>query len=114
MARPADLAWFLSIETGSTAAGQAVLKLTGRLGKAAAARLEAGIRRAIDAGNRQILLDLSDLDYINSAGLAVLDRAAADLAARGGSLMLTEPQGALKVAMDLAGPIPHATIVQPR
>jgi anti-anti-sigma factor len=114
MARAADVAWYFSVESLKSDDGRLVLKLAGRLGMASAGELGENIERACTAGNRQIVLDLSGLDYISSAGVGAIGRAADRLAGAGGALMLTRPHGALKVALDLAGAIRHTTYVESR
>ena len=111
MARSADVAWYFSVESLKSDDGPLVLKLAGRLGTASAGPLGESIERAYAAGNRKIVLDLAGLDYISSAGVGAIERAADRLAGAGGALMLTRPQGALKLALDLAGAIRHTTYI---
>src|SRR5262249_34253550 len=59
MPRPADVAWFLAIEQAETASGEMLLRLSGRLGKAAADRVAEAVQTAVRSGKRFILLDLS-------------------------------------------------------
>ena len=52
--------------------GATVLSITGRIDTVAAPMLEQAINRAIEGGERKILLDLADVPYISSGGLRVL------------------------------------------
>jgi anti-sigma B factor antagonist len=110
MPRRADVSWFLAIARKDERPGATVLAVSGRLGKAVAHQLGDAIRSAIEAGNTHIVLDLSGVDYINSAGVQVVGEAAARLRELDGSLTLTGLRDAVKLALDLAGPIPHATV----
>jgi anti-sigma B factor antagonist len=61
----------LSIET-CTQPGGALLKLTGELDMATASHLEREIASAASARPKAIVLDLRDLDFIDSTGLRTL------------------------------------------
>jgi len=70
--------------------------------------------RAIDAGGRKVIIDLSKVDYVSSAGLLALDAASGRMHAAGGSLMLcglTEP---VRLALDLSGLLPHFSVESSR
>jgi anti-anti-sigma factor len=110
MPRPSDLAWFLAIEQAESASGEIVLSVSGRLGKAAAGGLPEAVRATIGSGKLLIVMDLSALDYVNSAGLLALGQAAALVHAAGGSLTVIGLQDPVKLALDLGGPIPHLTM----
>lgn len=49
-----------------------ILRVKGRLDSILSTSLEKKIFQSIDAGQNHILLDLADVNYINSAGLRVL------------------------------------------
>ena len=61
-----------------------VFALAGELDAGTRAQFEDEVLQAIDAGVRYIVLDLSQLSYISSAGLRVLYTLAKELSARGG------------------------------
>ena len=46
-----------------------VLRPAGQLTSATSAEFEKEVRSRIEAGNRRLVLDLADLDYVSSAGL---------------------------------------------
>ena len=58
--------------TTAARGGAVVLSLAGRIDTVAAPMLEQAVNRAIDAGDRKILLDFSGVSYISSGGLRVL------------------------------------------
>ena len=79
------------------------LTLTGRVSHANTARLAEALDGAVSSGAREIVVDLAGVDYVSSAGLEVLGRAARRVAAMGGRLVLAAAQPPVKVALDLAG-----------
>lgn len=79
------------------------LILGGRLSAATAARLSAELADAIGRGERHILIDVKELDYISSSGLLAIGAASARLVSEGGELLLTGAQGAVRIALELAG-----------
>lgn len=83
--------------------GRLRLTLGGRLSAADAARLSAELTNAIGRGERHILLDLKELDYISSGGIHAIEAASARLGSHGGELVLTGAQGAVRIALELAG-----------
>jgi anti-anti-sigma factor len=90
-----------SIELSS---GTATVCVGGRLGKAGAVDFREALAAALAPG-RHLQLDLGGVDYISSAGLAVLQDAAARVHAAGGRLVLTHTSEAVRLALRLAGPI---------
>lgn len=54
---------------------ECVVTVSGELDLAAASSLEAELDRILGSGATRIVLDLSDLDFIDSTGLSVLVRA---------------------------------------
>lgn len=67
--------------------GVRVLALRGRLDAASAERVAEPLEEALGSGGRKVLLDLGGVDYISSAGLQVLLRAA-KLADQGGARLV--------------------------
>jgi anti-anti-sigma factor len=64
------------------------------------------------APDRHLQLDLSGVDYISSAGLAVLEEAASAFHSSGGRLELTRTGEAVRLALRLAGPIRNLEIAE--
>jgi anti-anti-sigma factor len=58
---------------------------------------------AIGRGERHILIDLNQLDYISSRGILAIEAASARLASEGGDLQVTGAQGSVLIALELAG-----------
>lgn len=51
-----------------------VLELSGRLDSVGASELEESLARACEGASRAVVLDMSDVGYVNSSGLRVLAR----------------------------------------
>ena len=67
------------------------VRLRGELDLATASHLEQRLDRLRRDGHRQLVLDLSELEFLSAAGLTVLLRADQALRALGGRLILTGP-----------------------
>jgi anti-anti-sigma factor len=90
--------------------GVAVLRVVGRLGAASSGSLIEAIVGAIDAGDQRLLIDLTSVDYVSSAGLLALDAAAGRMHVAGGTLVLCGLTEAVRLALELSGLLPHFTI----
>jgi len=96
-----DRRWELRVET--TEVGGAVLTIArGRIGHASAAVLADALAGA-GAGHPWVVLDVEAVDYVSSAGLRLLDEAAARCAAARGALILAGVSDPVLIALDLAG-----------
>lgn len=73
----------------------AVVVVHGDLDSANAALLLTEIERRITARRPRAILDISDLDYFDSAGVHLVFRLARQLAERGGELVVVAPTGSI-------------------
>jgi anti-anti-sigma factor len=106
-----NVLWQLTIDT--RAAGKlTVLSLTGRISHASASQLTTAFGR--HGGARQMIVDLSGVDYVSSAGFHAFERAGRQLQAAGGALIVYGLQDAVRPAFMLAGPIPAVTVAPDR
>ena len=83
--------------------GALVLGLFKRLDSTTARAVEERILGAVDAGDHRLVLDLTQLDYISSAGLRVLLVAANRLKVAGGKLALCGLNDHVREVLDIAG-----------
>jgi anti-anti-sigma factor len=103
------LSWKLTVNR-ECQEGVAVLSVVGRLGAASSGSLIEAIVGAIEAGDQRLLIDLTSVDYVSSAGLLALDAAAGRMHVAGGSMTLcglTEP---VRLAFELSGLLPHFSV----
>jgi len=104
--------WYLTV-TSRTVEATVVVTATGRVGSAGAPELEAALRAISDQNSgevRQVVLDLAGVDYVSSAGLEVIENAAARLRARNATLVLRGAEGATKLSLDFAGSLSNVSV----
>ena len=95
--------------------GEALLMtLEGKLNSVNAVQIEADILAQITRGAHQVLLDLTALDYISSAGLRVLLIAAKRLHQCGGLLVLCGLQSQIREVLDISGFLSILTVADSR
>ena len=83
-----------------------VIGPVGRVDSVSSAELERVVVARIDAGGRRLVLDLSGVEYISSAGLRVLLMAAKRLKAPPGALVLCGLGPSVRTVLELAGFLP--------
>jgi anti-anti-sigma factor len=94
--------WSLQITT-SERSGVHLLVLTGRLGSTTAESLREALDRPGFGANSRVLVDLSGVDYLSSAGLQVLERAAERARATGGRVVVCGLQEPVQVSFEVSG-----------
>ncbi len=82
------------------------LEISGRLDAMTAPTAEAELARAVDAGDGRLVLDLSGLDYISSAGLRILLTPAKRVARAEGRLVLFGLQPQVREVLEISGLLP--------
>jgi anti-anti-sigma factor len=101
-------AW--SVQVSLTAGADALtLSIVGRLGTAGAAELREACTTGLVRGGR-VQLDLSQVDYISSAGLSALRDLAQQVHDADGMLEVVRSSEAVRLALRLAGAIPHLAV----
>lgn len=73
-----------------------IIKLAGRLDAESASKFTAACESCVDNGALYLVLDLAELQYISSAGLGSIMRAAKKLQDLGGSVALCGVKGLVK------------------
>jgi len=87
----------------STSDNVLTLTLKGRLDADGTDKLAGLLAGYIDRGERRLVLDLSQVDYIGSVGLRALMLAAKRLAPLEGRMVLCAPQAPIRHLLDVAG-----------
>jgi anti-anti-sigma factor len=108
-----DVVWYLSVEQ-TEADGVTTIAAEGRISERTSRDLQRILDAAAQSSGPGVILDLTGVDYISSAGLRTLERTAGRLGADGRALVLCGPQDEVKAALALAGCIPHLAIEQSR
>jgi anti-anti-sigma factor len=80
-----------------------ILGLSGKLDATTAKAFENKILSVIDSGVQQLVIDLSQLDYVSSSGLRVFLLAAKRLQPTNGKMSLCGLQDHIRQLFDLAG-----------
>ena len=88
---PEDAESALSVDVAVTADGSAEMVLKGRLDALEASPLGRRLDALVESGTRWLLIDLAQVRFVDSAGLAVLIRARRRTRSAGGDVVLVRP-----------------------
>ncbi len=80
-----------------------MLRVAGRLDQATAGDLEAQCVALLDEGATRMVIDVSELEYISSAGLRVILATAKRLRPAGGGIAVCGAAGVVAEALTIAG-----------
>jgi stage II sporulation protein AA (anti-sigma F factor antagonist) len=94
--------WALSV-TSERTDGIVVLAVNGRLGTASSEAMVEALSREIRAGYLRLLVDLTGVDYVSSAGLGALEAIARRVRESRGELVLCALSEPVRLVFDLAG-----------
>ena len=83
--------------------GVAIIEIKGRLDSKTTGELEQKILAVLEGDGRKLLVDMADLDYINSSGLRVLVMAYQRLKQSGGSLAICGTKDYILEVFEIAG-----------
>ncbi len=86
----------------SQSADKATLTISGKLSVATSPDLEAAVR-GLPEEVANVDMDLTDLEYISSAGLRVLVATEKQCASRGGKMRLLHPNAEVSEVFDMTG-----------
>jgi anti-anti-sigma factor len=89
--------------TGNKSKGSVVLELRGRLDTVSSDDLSSKIEGLMERGERHLVLDFSEVNYISSSGLRVILMAAKRVKAVHGKLALVSLNRQSQVVFQLAG-----------
>ena len=83
--------------------GVNVVSLSGSLDTNTSSQAEARLQKLIDGGSLKILIDLTGIDYISSAGLRILLVVSKRLGKSGGKLRLCSLNETVQEVFDISG-----------
>jgi len=88
------------------------LALAGRLDTHSAPVLDQELDRVMNSGGaiKELVFDLSQLDYLSSAGIRCFVRARKFIEPRGGNVAVVNPQPPVRKVLDIVKAIPGAAI----
>jgi anti-sigma B factor antagonist len=88
------------------------IRLAGELDLSVAQRLEQALNEAREAGPKRIVVDMSELAFIDSAGIQPLVGTKRSAGGHGSELVLAKPAGQVRRFLELAGLDKWMTIVE--
>lgn len=80
-----------------------LVEVSGRVDSTNAAQLGETLNSQIDAGRHQLVIDLSDVEYMSSAGLREMVAALKKVRNLNGDLRIATPSDRVREVLDLAG-----------
>ncbi|NOX32253.1 MAG: STAS domain-containing protein [Deltaproteobacteria bacterium] len=80
-----------------------IFSVKGSLDSNTSPELETKIYKALETGQRKLILNLEDLEYISSAGIRVMLKTAKDLKRMEGNIVLCSLQDYVREVFDIAG-----------
>ena len=80
-----------------------ILRVIGRLDSSTSKTMEERLLSVIDSGERRLVIELSQLDYVSSAGLRVFLLAAKRMGNANGKMALCSLKDVVKQVFDIAG-----------
>ena len=80
-----------------------IVQPVGRVDTQGAIDLELSLQEAYDAGSYRVILDLSEVTYINSAGLRILAAMLTQNQGSGGDLLLASPSQKIRRILQIVG-----------
>ena len=83
--------------------GQAVLHVSGEIDASARSQFQARLDAKIEGNDDDVVVDLADVSFIDSSGLAVLLYARHQLDAGGRKLLIARPSPAVITLFEVAG-----------
>ena len=100
----------LSIRIDPPGAGSQRVALAGRLDTNTYAELDRGLAPVLASATHSLVLDLAGLEYISSAGIRSILLARKALSARGGKVLVVNPQPQIQKVFDVVRAVPLAEI----
>lgn len=97
----------LEVQWVSSGAGRATVAASGQVDLATAPKLATALAQAHREQVNEIVVDLSAVDFLDSAGVSVLVHAARDAAQAGGALYLQGAQGWVARVLEITGLADH-------
>jgi anti-anti-sigma factor len=80
-----------------------VITVSGRVDSSSADQFEAAVTEALKSGQRNLIFDLSEVDFLSSAGLRILVLARKEAQKSGGVVRLAQPSNRVTESLELAG-----------
>lgn len=92
----------MTFSTETIAPGVAVITAAGRLNLAAARELRTEVRSALDEGSSRIVVELSEVTFMDSSGLGALVACLKSARQAGGDLRIAAPSAQVTMVLELS------------
>jgi anti-anti-sigma factor len=89
--------------TAATSGGRAVVAVRGSIDHVSAPHLGRSLATVIDEGHRDVVVDLTEVEFLDSSGLTVLEDAVHRLERSGGVLALRSPSSIVRRLLGIVG-----------
>ena len=96
----------LSVQIQPAANGSQRVAIAGRLDTHTYQELDRQLAPVLETMNKSLVLDLAGLEYISSAGVRSIFKARKALAARGGKVLVVNPQPQIQKVFDVVKAVP--------
>lgn len=96
----------LKVQILSPAAGSQRVAIAGRLDTHTYQELDRQLAPVLESMHKSLVLDLAGLEYISSAGVRSIFKARKALAARGGKVLVVNPQPQIQKVFDVVKAVP--------
>jgi len=80
-----------------------VITVTGRVDSSTADQFEAAVNDELKSGQRNLIFDLNEVDFLSSAGLRILVMSRKEAQKGGGVVRLAQPSDRVKETLEIAG-----------
>jgi len=80
-----------------------VITVTGRVDSSTADQFEAAVSDELKTGQRNLIFDLNEVDFLSSAGLRILVMSRKEAQKGGGVVRLAQPSERVKETLEIAG-----------
>lgn len=100
----------LKVQIQPAANGSQRVAIAGRLDTHTYQELDRQLAPVLETMNKSLVLDLAGLEYISSAGVRSIFKARKALAARGGKVLVVNPQPQIQKVFDVVKAVPMSEI----
>lgn len=80
-----------------------VISVSGRIDSSTADEFDASVASTLEDGQRNLIFDLSQVDFLSSAGLRILVTTRKEAMKGGGAVRLAQPSDRVKDTLEIAG-----------
>src|SRR5215212_4668502 len=99
--RPTSLELSMDLRVEGTQTGAAIVRLDGRLDLVSAGEAKQRMVEAVDGGQRRLVVDMANVDFVDSSGLGAIVGVLKAARQAGGDLRIARPTSQLRSILEL-------------